>query len=106
MPYSWPSEVLDLTQMVMDVRKQLKITVFIIPYNFCFINISKKAFLGLLLVWSQTLESEAAGPHPDGHGPFATILGSSVGQKLSVDTLTLSLVAKLTDLHIFSLLKL
>ena len=57
MPYSWPSEVLDLTQMVMDVWKQLKITVFIIPYNFCFINISKKAFLGLLLVWSQTLEA-------------------------------------------------
>ncbi len=106
MPYSWPSEVLDLTQMVMDIRKQLKITVFIIPYNFFFINISKKAFLGLLLVWSQTLESESAGPHPDGQGPFATILGSSVEQELSVDTLTLSLVAKLTNLHIFSLLKL
>ena len=75
MPYSWPSEVLDLTQMVMDIRKQLKITVFIIPYNFCFINISTKAFLGLPLVRSQTLESEAAGPHPDGQGPFATIQG-------------------------------
>ena len=24
MPYSWVSEALDLTQMVMDIRKQLK----------------------------------------------------------------------------------
>ena len=57
------------------IQKQLKITVFIIPYNFCFINISKKAFLRLPLVRSQTLESEAAGPQTDGQGPFATIQG-------------------------------
>ena len=30
-PYSWLSEVLDLTQMVMDIQKQLKKTFVIIP---------------------------------------------------------------------------
>ena len=42
MPYSWVSQALDLTQMVMDSRKQLKSTYFIIPNNFCFKNITKK----------------------------------------------------------------
>ena len=44
--YSWVSEALDFTQMVMDIRKQLKITIFIIPNNFCFNNIAKKSFPG------------------------------------------------------------
>jgi len=100
--------------------KQLQITLFVIPNNFCFNNIAKKSFpgapfgqvpnlgllgawtwprwsctsrsnlkyllsksritlvsttlpkkshsLGLPLVRSQTLQSEAAGPHSDGHG--------------------------------------
>ena len=34
------------SQMVMDIRKQLKTTTFIIPNNFCFNNIAKKSFLG------------------------------------------------------------
>ena len=46
MPYSWVTEALDLTQMVMDIRKQLKSTYFIIPNNFCFNNITKKSFPG------------------------------------------------------------
>ena len=40
MPYSWVSEVLDFTQMVMDIRKQLRLTIFIIPNSFCFNNIA------------------------------------------------------------------
>ena len=43
MPYYWMSEALDLTQMVMDIYKQLIITIFIIPNNFCF-NIPEKSF--------------------------------------------------------------
>ena len=46
MPYSWLSEALDLTQMVMDFRKQLKSTYFITPYNFGSNNIAKKSFPG------------------------------------------------------------
>ena len=33
MPYSLVSEALDLTQMVMDIQKQLKLTYLIIPNN-------------------------------------------------------------------------
>ena len=153
MPYSRLSEVLDLTQMFMDIQKQLKTTTFIIPNNFCFNKIAKKSFpgtplgqvpdlavwggwtsprwswtsrnnlkqllssspttfvsttlpkshsLGLPLVRFQPLQSEAAGPRPDGHGLFAAILGWSVGQELSFDTLTLSLVSKLTEFLLFS----
>ena len=36
LPYSWQSEVLDLAQMVMTIRKQHKMTSFIIPNNYCF----------------------------------------------------------------------
>ena len=57
--------------------------------------------MGLPLVRPQTLQSEAAGPRPDGHGLFAAILGWSVGQELSFDTLTLSLVSKLTKFQLF-----
>ena len=46
MPYSWLSEALDLTQMVMDIQKQVKMTIFIMPNNFCFNNIAKKSFPG------------------------------------------------------------
>ena len=46
MPYFWVSEALDLTQIVMDIRKQLNLTYLIIPNNFCLKNISKKAFPG------------------------------------------------------------
>ena len=42
MSYTWVSEGLDLTQMVMDIQKQLKTTIIIIPNNLCFNNITKK----------------------------------------------------------------
>ncbi len=45
MAYSWLSEALDLTQMVMDIRKQLIETIFIIHNNFS-LNNSKKSFPG------------------------------------------------------------
>ena len=48
MPYIWVSEALDLTQMVMDIQKQLEITIFIIPNNFCLNKIAKKSFPGTL----------------------------------------------------------
>ena len=44
MPYSWLSKVLDLPQMFMDIRKQLKITASIIPHNFCYNKIVKIPF--------------------------------------------------------------
>ena len=34
MPYSWVSEALVLTQMVMDIQKHLKEIYFVIPNNF------------------------------------------------------------------------
>ena len=54
MPYSWLSEGLDLTQMVLDIRKQLKITDFILPHNFFSNNIAKKPFPGTPLVQCTT----------------------------------------------------
>ena len=44
MSYTWVSEGLDLTQIVMDIQKQLKTTIIIIPNNICFNNITKKSF--------------------------------------------------------------
>ena len=41
-----PSRWLDLTQMVLDIQKQLHVTIFFIPNNFCFNNIAKKSFPG------------------------------------------------------------
>ena len=46
MPYIWVLEAVDLTQMVMDIQKQLEITIFIIPNNFCFNNVTKKSVPG------------------------------------------------------------
>ena len=39
MPYSCVSEGLDLVLMVLGIWKQLRITVYIILYNFCYNNI-------------------------------------------------------------------
>ena len=49
MPYSRLSEVLDLTQMFMDIQKQHKTTAFIITHNFCYNNIVKKPSPGMPL---------------------------------------------------------
>ena len=43
---SWLFKALDLTKMVMDIWKQLKLAYFIIPNNFCFNNFSKKSIPG------------------------------------------------------------
>ena len=68
MPYSWVSEALDLTQMVMDIQKQLKSTYFIIPINFCFNNLSKRSIPGDARAQVLQVLVGASGPHPDGHG--------------------------------------
>ena len=47
LPYSWQSEVLDLAQMVMTIRKQHKMTSFIIPNNYCFNKLAQKSILGI-----------------------------------------------------------
>ena len=60
--------------------------------------------LHLFYTRSQTLQSEAPEPHPDGHGHFAPAFSESMDQELSIDTLTLSLVAKLSSF--FYILKL
>ena len=44
--YSWLSGALGLTQMVMNIQKQLEITIFIITNNLCFNKIAKKSFPG------------------------------------------------------------
>ena len=75
MPYSWLSEALDLTQMVMDIRKPLKITIFIIPSNCCINNITKKSFPGTSRRGHALLLGVGGSvPRPDGHGLFAAIL--------------------------------
>ena len=43
LPYSWKSEVLDLAQMVLTIRKQHKMTSFIIPNNYCFNKLAQKS---------------------------------------------------------------
>ena len=75
MPYSWLSEALDLALMVMDVWKLHKITIFIMPYNFCFNNIAKKSFPGTPRGHALLLAVRGSGLRPDGHGHFAAILG-------------------------------
>ena len=42
LPYTLMSLVLDFSQMVLDVQKNLKPSQFIILDNFCFIDFSKK----------------------------------------------------------------
>ena len=102
-PYSWVSEALDFIQMLMDIRKQLKINISIIPNNFYFNNIAKKSFPGthqgpaLLL----GVRGSGPGPGPDGHGHFAPMFSESVDQELSFETLTLSLLSKLKKFHLF-----
>ena len=44
--YSLESEVLDLAQMVMAIRKQHKMTSFIIPNSFCFNKLAQNSIPG------------------------------------------------------------
>ena len=72
MPYSCVSEGLDLVLTVLGIWKQLRTSVFIIPYNFCYNKIVKRHSLGCPFVNALLLAVRAAGPHPDGHGHFGT----------------------------------
>ena len=68
MPYIWVLEALDLTQMVMDIQKQLNRTYSIILNNFSFKNITKSHSLGHPGVNALLLGVRGSGLHPDGHG--------------------------------------
>ncbi len=68
MPYSWLSEALNLKQIVTDIQKPIKITIFIIPNNFCLNNIAGKSFPGTPRGHALLLAVRGSGPHPDGHG--------------------------------------
>ena len=68
MPYSWLSEVLDLTQMAMDILKQFKLLFSSSPLAFVTTTLSKSHSLGHLLVNVLLLAVGCAGPHPDVHG--------------------------------------
>ena len=73
LPYTWVSTVLDLTQMVMDIWKQLKSTYFIIPNNFFSTTSPKSYSLGHPGVNALLLVVRGSGPCPDGHGIFPHI---------------------------------
>ena len=67
MPYSLVSEALDLTQMLMDIQKQLKLTYLIIPNNVFSTTLPKNHSLGDLGVNALHLGVQGSGPHPGGH---------------------------------------
>ena len=79
-------EHLDLTQMVIDVQKQLKSTYFIKPNNFCFNNCLKKSIPGD--VRAQVLQEPVGASSADQGRKFgsASIRSSSGGQELSNGT--------------------
>ena len=62
--------VLNLTQMVITIRKQLIVIIFIISAQLFFNKIAKKPFRGTVPVVGHALLLGVceAGPHPDGHG--------------------------------------
>ena len=66
-PCSWPTPgnlwCLDLTKMVLAVRKKLKSTHLNIPNNFCFNNFAKKSFPGD--VRAQVLQVPVGASHAD-----------------------------------------
>ena len=61
--YSWLYMALDLAQMVLDVRKNLKATQFYILNNLCFNNFSKKSNPGD--VRAQVLQEPVGASHGD-----------------------------------------
>ena len=102
MPYSWLSEALDLTQMVIDVRKALKITIFIIPNNFCFNNIAKKLFPGTPRGHALLLAVRGSGPQPDGHGQMPNLFSGPGGQAGSNGTTHLALALTVAMVEILT----
>ena len=67
MSYSWLSEALNLKQIVTDIQKPIKITIFIIPNNFCLNNIAGKSFPETPRGHALLLVICGSGPRPDGH---------------------------------------
>ena len=63
LPYTLVSMVLDFTQMVLDVRKNLKPTQFYMLNNLCFNNFSKKSIPGD--VRAQVLQEPVGASHGD-----------------------------------------
>ena len=62
---------LDLTQMVLEVRKNLKPTQFFIPNSFCLYNFAQKSISWVVLALVLLLTVLGAGPGPglDPDGP-------------------------------------
>ena len=94
MTYAWVYDSLDLTQMVMDIQKQLKSTYFIIPNNFCFNNLSKKSIPGDAR--AQVLQEPVGGSHADQGRKSGVPHPFSVpgGQEESTGTPNLALASK------------
>ena len=63
LPYTLVSLGLDFTQMVLDVRKNLKPTQFYMLNNLCFNNFSKKSIPGD--VRAQVLQEPVGASHAD-----------------------------------------
>ena len=59
---------LDLAQMVLDVRKNLKPTQFYLLNNLCYNNFAQKSSPGGVLALGLLLAVYGPGPGPDGPG--------------------------------------
>ena len=68
MPYSWMSEALDNTQMVMDIWKQLNQLVSSYQTSFVSTTLPKSNSLGHPRVNDLHMGVWGSGLHPDGHG--------------------------------------
>ena len=66
--YSWLSMALDLAQMVLDVRKNLKPTQVFILNNLCYNKFAQNSSPGVVLALGQLLAVFGAGRGPYGHG--------------------------------------
>ena len=66
--YSWLSMALDFTQMVLDVRKNLKPTQFYMLNKLCFNNFAQKSNHGGVLALGLHLAVYGPGLGPDGPG--------------------------------------
>ena len=70
--YSWLSEWLDFTQMVMVIQKELKIFLLITLKNFYLCNFALKSPPWVALDPALLLAVRVDGLHPDGHGHLET----------------------------------
>ena len=59
---------LDLTQMILEVRKNLKPTQFCMLNNLCYNNFAQKSSPGGVLALGLLLAVHGPGLGPDGHG--------------------------------------